>query len=89
MRARLALGLSFAIDFDCYLIDEVIFVGDQKFQKKCQTALFEDRSDKSLILVSHDIGILRDYCDGAILIHNGRAKKLTDPEVAIDIYRDL
>lgn len=89
MRARLAIGLSFAIDFDCYLIDEVIFVGDQKFQKKCQTALFEDRSDKSLILVSHDIGILRDYCDGAILLHEGQAKRLDDPEVAIDIYRDL
>lgn len=89
MRARLALGLSFAIDFDCYLIDEVIFVGDQKFQRKCQRALFEERADRALILVSHDVGILRAYCGGAILLHGGKAKRLEDAETAIDIYRDL
>lgn len=89
MRARLAIGLSFAIDFDCYLIDEVIFVGDQPFQQKCQKALFEERADKSLLLVSHDIGILRDYCDAAIVLHRGTVKRLDDSEAAIDIYRDL
>lgn len=89
MRARLAIGLSFAIDFDCYLIDEVIFVGDQKFQQKCQDALFMDHADKSLLLVSHDIGLLRDFCDAAIILHQGTAKRIDDSDAAIDIYRDL
>lgn len=89
MRARLALGLSFAIDFDCYLIDEVIFVGDQKFQAKCQVALFDDRASKSLILVSHDVGILREYCNGAILLNAGRAKRLDNHDDAINVYRAL
>ncbi len=89
MRARLALGLSFAIDFDCYLIDEVIFVGDPKFREKCKVALFGDRAEKSLILVSHDVGILREYCNGAILLSDGHAKRLDNHDDAINVYREL
>ncbi len=62
MRARLNFALSIAIDFDCYLIDEIIAVGDQRFQRRSQQELFEKRSDRSLILASHVPNVVRDYC---------------------------
>jgi len=89
MRARLAFGLSLAIDFDCYLIDEVIFVGDQTFHRKCREEIFEKRMDRALLLVSHDVNIINDYCNGAVILHRGRAKMFQDVRLAIDIYSDL
>lgn len=89
MRARLAFGLSLAIDFDCYLIDEVIFVGDQRFHKKCRYEIFEKRPDRALLLVSHDAGILNEYCNGAVVLHRGRSKTFLDVPLALDIYNGL
>jgi capsular polysaccharide transport system ATP-binding protein len=89
MRARLAFGLSLAIDFDCYLIDEVIFVGDQSFHKRCRYEIFERRPDRALLLVSHDAGIINEYCNGALVLHKGRAKTFLDVPLAIDIYNGL
>jgi capsular polysaccharide transport system ATP-binding protein len=62
MLARLAFATSLAVDFDCYLIDEVIAAGDERFRERCQLALMERRERGTLILVSHDPGILRSYC---------------------------
>src|SRR5947209_19625364 len=53
MRARLNFALSIAVDFDCYLIDEIIAVGDHRFQQRSYEELFEKRADRSLILASH------------------------------------
>lgn len=89
MRARLAFGLSLAIDFDCYLIDEVIFVGDQSFHRRCRYEIFEKRPDRALLLVSHDLGIVNEYCNGALVLHRGRAKTFFDVPLAIDIYNGL
>lgn len=89
MRARLAFGLSLAFDFDCYLIDEVIFVGDQRFHRKCREEIFEKRSDRALLLVSHDIGILNEYCNAAVILNAGRSKLFFDVPTAIQIYADL
>ncbi len=89
MRARLAFGLSLAIDFDCYLIDEVIFVGDQRFHRKCKEEIFEKRADRALLLVSHDAAILNDYCNGALVLHHGRSKLFQDVPLALDIYNNL
>ncbi|MBO6758453.1 MAG: ABC transporter ATP-binding protein [Roseibium sp.] len=89
MRARLAFGLSLAIDFDCYLIDEVIFVGDQRFHRKCREEIFEKRADRSLLLVSHDANILNEYCNGALVLHGGRSKVFKDVPLALDIYNSL
>ncbi len=55
MRARLAFGLSLAIEFDCYLIDEVIAVGDALFREKCEVELFERRSDRAFIMAWHEL----------------------------------
>ena len=59
MKARLAFAISMAVDFDCYLIDEVISVGDASFKQKCQIELFEKRAHKSMILVSHELNIVK------------------------------
>lgn len=89
MKARFAFALSLAIDFDCYLIDEVISVGDQRFQRRSHEELFEKRADRSLILASHDPEIVRSYCTRALIMHHGRAKVFSDLDLALDIYNDL
>jgi capsular polysaccharide transport system ATP-binding protein len=89
MRARLAFGLSLAIDFDCYLIDEVILVGDQRFQARCHSELFDRRADRAMFIVSHDANILRQYCNSAMVLHRGRAKRFDDVQLALDVYAAL
>jgi capsular polysaccharide transport system ATP-binding protein len=89
MRARLNFALSLAIDFDCYLIDEIIAVGDQRFQRRSREELFERRADRSLVLASHSPEIVRQYCSRALVLHRGRGKMFDDIELALDIYNDL
>lgn len=86
MRARLAFGLSLAIDFDCYLVDELVAVGDARFQRKCNEELFERRSSRAFIMASHDMRTIARVCDRALILEGGKAKMFTDVEEAIDIY---
>lgn len=72
MRARLAFALSMVIEFDCYLIDEVIAVGDQRFHERCQIELFEKRRDRSMIIVSHDPNFIKAHCDDAGVMVKGK-----------------
>ena len=72
MRARLAFALSMAIEFDCFLIDEVIVAGDSRFHEKCRIELFEKRKDRALILASHDVGTIKDHCESASVLHDGK-----------------
>ena len=72
MRAKLSFGLSMAIEFDCYLIDEVLAVGDRRFRKKCRVELFEKRRDRALLIVSHQASAIQQSCETAILIQDGR-----------------
>lgn len=68
MRARLAFGLSMAIDFECYLVDEITAVGDAHFQKKCK-AMFQERKCRSdILIVSHSPKIIKDHCDAAAVL---------------------
>jgi capsular polysaccharide transport system ATP-binding protein len=89
MRGRLNFALSLAVEFDCYLIDEVISAGDHGFQTRSREELFEKRADRALVLASHVPEIVRAYCTRAIVLHRGRAKVFTDLELAIDIYNAL
>lgn len=86
MRARLAFALSLAIEFDCYLIDEVILVGDANFQRKCQLELFEKRSDRSMIIVSHDMHTVRELCTRSVLLRNGQSSEFDSVDEAIAEY---
>jgi capsular polysaccharide transport system ATP-binding protein len=89
MRARLAFALSLAIEFDGYLIDEIILVGDQNFQRKCHIELFEKRQDRTMILASHSTDLVRQLCNKALIIHEGRATLHDDVDRAVDIYSEL
>ena len=72
MRARLAFGLSMAIDFSVYLIDEITAVGDANFKRKCREA-FDDRAERSsLIMVSHSPDTIRQYCSRCAVLYKGR-----------------
>jgi capsular polysaccharide transport system ATP-binding protein len=86
MRARLAFGLSLAIEFDCYLIDELVAVGDARFQQKCQEELFQHRADRAFMMASHDTHLISQHCDRALVIESGKAKLFNDIDEAIDIY---
>lgn len=89
MRARLAFALSLAIEFDCYLIDEVIMVGDHNFQRKCVHELFEKRQDRALILASHSEHLVREYCDRALVLDKGQGIEYDDITTAISVYGAL
>lgn len=89
MRARLAFALSLAIEFDCYLIDEVILVGDQNFNQKCRYELFERRRDRTMILASHSTDLVQELCNKALLIHNGQATPYEDVSAGVVDYVQL
>jgi capsular polysaccharide transport system ATP-binding protein len=87
MRARLAFGTSMAFDFDYYLIDEILAVGDARFKKKSR-ALFQERlKDSKLILVSHNMKLIGNMCDSVVLLEHGRAKYYDDASEGIAAYR--
>jgi capsular polysaccharide transport system ATP-binding protein len=89
MRARLAFALSLAIEFDCYLIDEVIMVGDQNFHKKCHFELFEKRRDRALVFASHSAELVREFCNCALVLHQGHGTIYRDVNEALDVYAEL
>lgn len=89
MMGRLNFALSLAVDFDCYLIDEVIAAGDYSFQVRCHQELFEKRADRSLILASHIPNFVKSYCSRALILYRGRGKVFDDLDLALDIYNAL
>ncbi|TKB45170.1 ABC transporter ATP-binding protein [Thalassotalea mangrovi] len=86
MRSRLAFACCIAIDFDIYLIDEAISVGDPKFRRKTKHALLNKSKTSNVIMVSHELDDVRLFCDSAILIQHGQLSFFNDLEQAIDIY---
>lgn len=89
MKSRLTFGISMGIPFDTYLVDEVTAVGDQRFRRKSQ-AVFRDRmKNASAILVSHNLEELREFCDAAILLHEGRLTYFDDLQAAITCHQKM
>lgn len=86
MKARLAFAISLSVEFDCYLIDEVIAVGDSRFTEKCKYELFEKRKDRSIILVSHSPAAIKEYCDNAMVLNNGIMHKFDNMDEAYKFY---
>ncbi|MGR5254374.1 ABC transporter ATP-binding protein [Vibrio astriarenae] len=89
MRSRLAFGCCIAIDFDVYLIDEATSVGDQKFRKKAKQALLDKSQSAQVIMVSHELDEIREFCDSAIILHQGELEFYDDLEEAIAKYKTL
>jgi capsular polysaccharide transport system ATP-binding protein len=88
MRARLAFALSMAVEFDCFLIDEVIAVGDMRFAEKCDRELFGKRGDRALIIASHVDTSIRQHCDTAAVLHEGRLHRFNDVDSAFSFYAE-
>ncbi|VWB54578.1 BexA [Burkholderia lata] len=86
MRARLAFAISMAIEFDCFLIDEIIAVGDSRFHEKCHRELFERRRDRSLVIVSHDAGYIREHCSRAAVLVAGKLHQFNEAQEALEFY---
>ncbi|MGR5322972.1 ABC transporter ATP-binding protein [Vibrio sp. DNB22_17_1] len=89
MRARLTFGCCISIDFDVYLIDEATSVGDAKFRQKAKRALLDKSRNASLIMVSHDMKEIREFCDSAVILHQGELTFYDDLEQAITVYNGL
>ncbi|MFN4114902.1 MAG: ABC transporter ATP-binding protein [Inhella sp.] len=88
MQARLAFALSMAIEFDCFLIDEVMVVGDKRFHDRCHDELFRIRKDRAFILVSHDAEVIKLYCERACVLHQGRLTEFDSVDAAYESYNE-
>jgi len=86
MQVRLAFSVAIRAESDILVLDEVLAVGDAAFQQKCFD-YFEEmrRSDKTVILVTHDMGAVQRFCDRALLIKNGKIIKVGKP---LDVAED-
>lgn len=88
MLARLAFAISMSVEFDCFLIDEVIAVGDKRFHDKCHVELFEKRGDRAMIFVSHDSDYIKHHCSRAAVLLDGELIVYDDVEEAYAIYNE-
>jgi capsular polysaccharide transport system ATP-binding protein len=86
MLSRLAFALSMAIEFDCFLIDEAMVVGDVRFHERCHIELFHKRRDRAFILVTHDANSIKLYCKEACVLHEGRLLSFATVDEAYDFY---
>ncbi|WP_137680640.1 ABC transporter ATP-binding protein [Aurantiacibacter suaedae] len=83
MKARLAFAVSMMIEFDCYLIDEIVAVGDARFQERCEEELFGKRADRAIVIVSHQPTYLRSHCERASVLEQGRLTHFDDIDDAL------
>lgn len=86
MRARLAFAISMVVEFDCFLIDEIIAVGDSRFHQKCQIELFEKRKERAMIIVSHDANFVKAHCDHAAVLVAGKLHSFEHIDEAYEFY---
>jgi len=87
MRARLGFSVAFHLDPDVLLIDEVLAVGDADFQKKSSRVIKEKiKSNKTVVLVSHSTGTIRQLCNRAVWIEEGVTREEGVTEAVINDY---
>lgn len=89
MRSKFSFAVSMAFDFDIYLTDEIMSVGDARFKQKCIDTFNQKRETASLIMVSHDMKNLRQQCDMGILLRNSTLELFDNIDDAIRIYENL
>ena len=89
MQMRLAFSTAVQVDPDILLIDDVFAVGDLNFQKKCFDAIMSfKKRGKAIIFVSHSMDPIRDYCDRAMFLNQGKVDSIGEPEKVINAYID-
>jgi len=89
MMSRLLLGLSLAMDFDCYLIDEATSVGDQRFIDRTEHILRTRLENRAIVMVSHHAAHIRAFCRTAAILHDGALTFFEDLDEAIATYETL
>jgi len=90
MRARLGFAVALQVKPDVLLVDEILGVGDEQFKRKSSEALQGlIRSDRTVILVSHQAGTIKQLCDRAILLHAGKTLIQGKPEDVLAEYNKL
>jgi capsular polysaccharide transport system ATP-binding protein len=88
MRTKLGLGISLMLDFDCYLIDEALAVGDKNLQNKYKE-IQNKRKTKSMIFVSHSERQIKENCETVYVLRNGCLTKYDHPDPAIEFYNSI
>ncbi|MBU3022092.1 ABC transporter ATP-binding protein [Aestuariibacter sp. A3R04] len=86
MRAKLVFACCININFDIYLIDEATSVGDPTFRRKAREALKEKSKTAGMIMVSHELDQIREFCTSAVIIENGKLNYFENLEEGIDAY---
>jgi capsular polysaccharide transport system ATP-binding protein len=86
MKARLAFAVSMAIDFEIYLVDEIVAVGDASFREKCARAFKEKAERADVIMVSHSPGVIKQHCDAGVVLEQGRLEYYDDVNEAVAIH---
>ena len=89
MRAKLAFGLSMAIGFDFYLIDEGWSVGDASFRAKAEKLFEARKAQTTLIVVSHSVATISKNCDRAAVLHNGVLCEYENLKDALRVYTGI
>ena len=89
MLVRLAYSIAIQIPFDVLLLDEVLAVGDESFQQKC-FATFDSfkEAGKTVVLVTHSLGLLTRFCDRVLLIEHGVVRATGAPDDVVEAYRE-
>ncbi|WP_111559270.1 ABC transporter ATP-binding protein [Paracoccus sediminilitoris] len=88
MKSRLAFGLSMAVPFDTYLVDEVSAVGDAAFKAKSNRVFNERMSRSGAVVVSHSMGMLRATCHAGAVLEDGKLTFMPDLEEAIALHME-
>jgi capsular polysaccharide transport system ATP-binding protein len=88
MNSRLGFALSMAVDFDCFLVDEVISVGDVRFNRRCEEEL-RRRANKAMVLVSHHADLILNNCDHAAFLQHGHLNFYDNVEEAVRAYQAI
>ena len=87
MYMRLAFSIAINVDAEILLIDEILAVGDQHFQDKCFAKLKEMKeSEKTIVIVTHSLGQVKELCNRAIWIYNGEVRMDGTPNEVVDEY---
>jgi capsular polysaccharide transport system ATP-binding protein len=87
MRARLGFAMSLAFDFDYYLIDETLAVGDARFKEKCRQALEKLKESSNILLVNHNPQPLRQLCEAGVVLDDGQLTYFDNIDDAIKFYQ--
>jgi ABC-type polysaccharide/polyol phosphate transport system ATPase subunit len=88
MQLRLAFSIAIQVPFDILMLDEVLAVGDDAFQKKC-FAVFDDliqETDKTIVFVSHDLTTMKRYCDRVAYLEGGELRRVGPADEVVEFY---